>query len=172
MASGAIYRWTDANDDRDTPDTFSAIYEYPDKFQINYSCYFGNVHYGYGEQFMGNEGTIEVLNRQDLYFYPENYRGVSAGGEEQAAASTSTARKDFNEADGAINHFRNFIQAVLGKEQVIAPPDVGQQAAISGHMATLSYKNQQEDRLGRQDRTSITSRKLVNLCPPPLPMDV
>jgi hypothetical protein len=42
------------------------------------------------------------------------------------------------------NHFRNFIQSVLGKEQVIAPPTVGQQAAISGHMATLSLKNQKK----------------------------
>ncbi|HEV2689072.1 MAG TPA: Gfo/Idh/MocA family oxidoreductase, partial [Bryobacteraceae bacterium] len=30
MASGGIYRWTGA-DDRDVPDTLSAIYEYPDK---------------------------------------------------------------------------------------------------------------------------------------------
>ena len=62
MASGGIYRWM--NDDREVPDTFSAIYEYPDRFHINYSSYFGNDHYGYGEHFMGNEGTIEVLNRQ------------------------------------------------------------------------------------------------------------
>jgi hypothetical protein len=33
---------------------------------------------------------------------------------------------------------------VLGKEKVIAPPPVGQQAAIGGHMATLSYKNQKK----------------------------
>ena len=57
------------------PDTFSAIYEYPGNLQINYSCYFGNDHYGYGEQLCGNEGTIEVMNRQDLYFTPESYRG-------------------------------------------------------------------------------------------------
>ena len=37
MASGGIYRWTDKNDDRDVPDTLSALYEY-DKFHINYSC--------------------------------------------------------------------------------------------------------------------------------------
>ena len=49
-----------------------------------------------------------------------------------------------SENDGAINHFRNFIQSVLGKEQPIAPPPVGQQAAISGHMATLSLKNQKK----------------------------
>src|SRR5438270_8831658 len=35
-ASGGIYRW---HDDRDTPDTFSAIYEYENNFHINYSCY-------------------------------------------------------------------------------------------------------------------------------------
>jgi hypothetical protein len=33
---------------------------------------------------------------------------------------------------------------VLGKETPIAPPPVGQQAAISGHMATLSFKNQKK----------------------------
>ena len=52
--------------------------------------------------------------------------------------------KDFQEGDGAINHFKNFIQSILGKEQPIAPPPVGQQAAIGGHMATLSYKNQKK----------------------------
>ncbi len=140
MASGAIYRWTDPNDDRDTPDTFSAVYEYPGKLQINYSCYFGNVHYGYGEQLMGTEGTIEVMNRQDLNFYPESYRNVSPDVKNRPPIHLN-GLKDFAESDGAINHFRNFVQAILGKEQVIAPPEVGQQAAISGHMATLSYKN-------------------------------
>jgi hypothetical protein len=33
---------------------------------------------------------------------------------------------------------------VLGNEKPIAPPPVGQQAAISGHMATLSFKNQKK----------------------------
>ena len=52
--------------------------------------------------------------------------------------------KDFDEQDGAINHFQNFIEAVRGNGAVIAPPTVGQQAAISGHMATLSFKNQKK----------------------------
>ena len=140
MASGGIYRWTGKNDDRDVPDTLSAIYEYPDRFHINYSCYFGNVHYGYGEQLCGNEGTIEVLNRQDLHFYPEKYRNADARITSRAEVHLN-GMKDFNETDGAINHFRNFIEAVRGHGTVIAPPTVGQQAAISGHMATLSFKN-------------------------------
>jgi predicted dehydrogenase len=142
VASGAIYRWTE-NDDRDTPDTFSAIYEYPGNLQINYSSYFGNVRYGYGEQLMGNEGTIEVLNRRDLYFHPEVYSGAPPQVSSRKPIHLN-ALKDFNEQDDAKNHFRNWIQAMLGKEKVIAPPTVGQEAAISGHMATLSFKNQKK----------------------------
>jgi len=144
MASGGIYRWTDKTDDRDTPDTFSAIYEYGNNFHINYSCYFGNDHYGYGEQLCGNEGTIEVMNRQDLYFTPESYKGKAPASIAARKPIHLNGKADFNESDGAINHFRNFVQAILGKEQVIAPPRVGQQAAISGHMATLSFKNQKK----------------------------
>ena len=137
-ASGGIYRW---HDDRDTPDTFSAVYEYGDNFQLNYSCYFGNDHYGFGEQLCGNEGTLEVMNRQDLYFTPETYKGKAPASISSRAPIHLNGRADFNEADGAINHFRNFILSVQGKEKPIAPPPVGQQAAISGHLATLSFKN-------------------------------
>jgi predicted dehydrogenase len=144
MASGGTYRWTDKTDDREVPDTLSAIYEYAGNLEINYSCYFGNDHYGYGEQLCGNEGTIEVMNRQDLYFTPESFKGKPPANVAARQPIHLNGKADFNEGDGAINHFKNFIQAVLGKEQVIAPPTVGQQAAISGHMATLSFKNQKK----------------------------
>jgi len=36
MASGGIYSWGPPNDDREAPDTLSAIDEYPDKFHLNY----------------------------------------------------------------------------------------------------------------------------------------
>ena len=137
MASGGIYRWTE--DDRDVPDTHSAIYEYPNKFHINYSCYFGNDHYGYGENFMGNEGTIEVLNRQTLHFYPEKFGGK--------APANVAARKEIhidvpgNDNKAVEAHMKNWIEAIRGQAKVIAPVEIGQQAAISGHMATLSFRN-------------------------------
>ena len=138
VATGGIYRW---HDDRDVPDTFSAIYEYAGDLQINYSSYFGNEYYGYGEQLCGTEGTIEVMNRQDLYFTPEKFKGKAPAKVAARQPIHLNGRKDFNESDGAINHFRNFVQSVLGREKPIAPPLIGQQAAISGHMATLSFRN-------------------------------
>ncbi len=139
MASGGIYRWTDPDDDREVPDTFSAIYEYPDtKFHINYSCYFGNEYYDYGEQFMGNEGTIEVLGRQRLNFYPEKFRGRAPA--KVAARKPVNLYIPNNDNLAVQAHVKNFFEAVLGKAKAIAPATVGQEAAIGGHMATLSYK--------------------------------
>jgi predicted dehydrogenase len=151
MASGGIYRWTDKSDDRDVPDTFSAIYDYSDKLQVNYSCYLGNEFFGYGEELCGNEGTIRVVNRQDLYFEPETFNGRRPNAPNRAPEPIKSRQaihingvQDFKESDGAINHFKNFIESIRGNEQPIAPPPVGQQAAISGHMATLSFKNQKK----------------------------
>ncbi len=139
MASGGVYRWTDANDDREVPDTFSAIYEYTEsKFHINYSCYFGNENFDYGEQFMGNEGTIEVLGRQRLNFYPEKFRGRAPA--HVAARKPVNLYVPNNDNLAVQAHVRNFLEAVQGKTKAIAPATVGQEAAIGGHMATLSYK--------------------------------
>jgi len=35
--------WT-VDDDRDVPDTWSVLLDYPDKLHVNYSCYLGNAH--------------------------------------------------------------------------------------------------------------------------------
>lgn len=139
MSSGGVYRWTDANDDREVPDTMSAIYEYSDKFHLNYSCYFGNDHYGYGEQFCGNEGTVEVLNRQVLTFSPQKFGGKPPA--HVAARKEMRVELPGNDNLAVEAHIRNLIQAIQGKANLIAPVEIGQQAAISGHMATLSLRS-------------------------------
>jgi len=150
MASGGIYRWTDANDDREVPDTLSALYEYPDKFHLNYSCYFGNDHFGYGEQFMGNEGTIEVLNRQVLQFSPQKFGGKPPA--HVAARKETRIELPGNDNLAVEAHLRNLIDAVQGRAQLVAPVEVGQQAAISGHLATLSLRNRKMVRWDEKSR--------------------
>ena len=137
MASGGIYQWG-APDDREVPDTLSAIYEYTDKFHLNYSCFFGNEWAGYGEQFMGQEGTIEVLNRQNLRFYPEKFGGRPPA--KVAARKELAIDRPGNDNLAVQSHIMNWLDAIRGKGKQIAPPEVGQIAAIPGHMATLSYR--------------------------------
>ena len=150
MASGGIHRWT-KNDDREVPDTISAVYEYPGDFHINYSSYLGNAREGYGEHIYGSEGTIVVENRTELHFYPETYSGVPAAvkarkgidmyNDADPQVKAGKVKSNFQEVDGVQAHFKNFIASVKGTEKPIAPPPVGQEAAIGGHMATLSYRN-------------------------------
>ena len=137
-ASGGVYRWTAANDDREVADCMSAIYEYPGKFHINYSCYFGNENFGYGEQFMGNEGTLEVLNRQQLYFTPEKFRGNAPP--HVKAREPQKIEMPGNDNKAVEAHLRNLLEAIQGKAQLTTPPKMGQQAAIGGHLATMSLK--------------------------------
>jgi predicted dehydrogenase len=139
MASGGIYQWG-APDDREVPDTLSALYEYPNQFHLNYSCYFGNDQYGYGEQFMGKKGTIEVMDRQNLYFTPQPKFIRGAKPFSSQSAVTMNYLKDFNQPDATADHVKNFLMAVLGKEKALAPAKAGQVAAIPGHMATQSYR--------------------------------
>ncbi len=139
MASGGVYQWG-APDDREVPDTLSALYEYPNKFHLNYSCFFGNDQYGYGEQFMGSKATLEVMDRQNLYFTPQPkfIRGSRKFIDKEAL--TMNYLKDFNQPDATADHVKNFLMAVLGKEKAIAPARAGQVAAIPGHMATQSFR--------------------------------
>jgi hypothetical protein len=129
-------------DNREVPDTLSALYEYPGQFHLNYSCFFGNDQYGYGEQFMGYKGTIEVMDRMNLHFIPQPkfIRGAKPFST-QTTELHLNAVKDFDQPDATADHVRNFINAVLGKEKAIAPARAGQIAAIPGHMATISYRN-------------------------------
>ena len=90
---------------------------------------------------MGHNGTIEVMDRQNLHFYPQPkfIRG-------HAPFSTQPELhlnyiKDFNQPDATADHVHNFLMAVLGKEKAIAPARAGQIAAIPGHLATMSYRN-------------------------------
>ena len=140
VASGGILRWTE--DDREVPDTMTAAFEYPGGFHVNYSCYFGNDHFGYGEQFMGNEGTIEVLNRQSLNFYPEKFAGKAP--ERVAARKELSLEIPRNDNNAVEAHIVNFLAAVRGREKAIAPLLVGQRAAVSGHIATLSLRQERK----------------------------
>jgi predicted dehydrogenase len=143
VASGGVYQWDKRfNDDREVPDTLSALYEYPDRFHLNYSCYFGNDQYGYGEQFMGHDGTIEVMDRQNLHFVPQPrfIKNIQKFSKQKDEIHLNNI-KDFDQQDSTADHVRNFLDAVLGKAKAIAPARAGQIAAIPGHMATLSYRN-------------------------------
>jgi hypothetical protein len=85
-----------------------------------------------------------VNSRQHLYFYPEQYKNRAKTPElipaEVRARKELTIDKPGNDNLAVQSHMRNFVTSAMGNQQPIAPIHVGQQAAICGHMATLSFK--------------------------------
>lgn len=137
VATGGILRWNE-NDDREVPDTWSVLLDYPDGFHVNYSCYLGNQHFGYGEQYLGNSGTIEVINRSTLNYYPEPFTPGMDEGVKRRKELTLTIPGNDNLAVEA--HIRNFLNSVQGTEKPVAPPQAGYEAAIPGFLSVMSYK--------------------------------
>jgi predicted dehydrogenase len=138
IASGGIYFWT--QDDREVPDTMTAVFEYPNGFEINYSCMFANQHYGYGEQFFGSEATMEVMNLQDLHVYPESFGKDTPDKIKSRPEIHLNATRDFGQANPTGDHIKNFIEAVKYNKPLHCDVRCGHEAAVTGHLATLSYR--------------------------------
>ena len=135
--TGGIHAWEDG---REVPDTITAGFEYPDDFHINYSVAFSNAHFGYGEELLGRLGTMVIKDLSDLYVYPEDQRYISQG-KQPAPEMHFNSQKDFAQGNPTNEHMRNFIDALLGNAELNCPAIVGHQAAVTGHLATLSYRN-------------------------------
>jgi predicted dehydrogenase len=145
VASGGSYYW-DALDKepREVPDTMTAVFEYPEKFEINYSCMFANQHYGYGEQFFGSEGTMEVMNLQDLNVYPESYGKDTPERVKSRPEIHVNATKDLGQANPTGDHIKNFINAVKNGEPLHCDARCGHEAAVTGHLATMSFRRERK----------------------------
>jgi hypothetical protein len=104
---------------------------------------FSNVYYGYGEQLLGSEGTMEIMNLSDLHVYPEKARGLP-GAVTSRPEMHFNDKKDFGQGNPTVEHMRNFIDAIKSNAPLACDAQIGHEAAITGHLATLSYRNEQK----------------------------
>jgi predicted dehydrogenase len=90
VATGGIDYWKDG---REVCDNIEAIFEYPEGRKLLYSAVSYNGHYEYGEQIMGDRGTLEITIGKGIYFR-ESVAKVSTGTakEEWWAGATVTKR--------------------------------------------------------------------------------
>ena len=137
MCNGGIHYWT--QDDREVPDTVTAGFEYDDHFHISYSAAFSNSHYGYGEQLCGSEGTMEIMNLRYLNVYPEQVRDMPESITSRPEMHFD-AREDFNESNSTNDHIKNFIDAIAHGDELNCPAQLGHEAAVTGHLATMSLR--------------------------------
>lgn len=69
-ATGGLYYWRDG---RETPDTWNAVFDYPDwGISINYAHVAMSDHFGSGVQIMGKDGALEI-GWSDAKLYAEQF---------------------------------------------------------------------------------------------------
>ncbi|MFQ6131709.1 MAG: hypothetical protein ACE5R4_06710, partial [Armatimonadota bacterium] len=113
---------------RETPDTWNAILEYPEGFYVNYNSIFSNEHYGFGEQFLGQSGTIEIVGDSLMRIYPEK-QGMKQVEAQEVEAQVAKTKP----------HLENFFDCVRTREQPNCDEVQGCNAATAAHMSVLSH---------------------------------
>jgi predicted dehydrogenase len=113
-----------------TPDVFSAVFEYP-KFLATWTlAYTNSFKDGWQIVFQGNKATLE-LDNHGYRVYPDNGRDkplLPSSKEEKLPVPTEP-------------HVENFLECVRSRKEPNAPVEVGHNAVTGPHMANFAMRN-------------------------------
>jgi predicted dehydrogenase len=164
VAQGGIYLWKDG---RDVPDTFNALYDYPEGLAVSLSATKTNSSRDQEIQILGTEAALTISNgelvvqketHEEAYTYvgeslPKEQRelfyvvhGLDRNGQPREPATpeetveryTPPSRRFFGGGGG---HMQNFVNAVRGREQPRETAEMGNNAALAVHMANLAFRH-------------------------------
>lgn len=153
VAAGNIAYW---KDDREVPDHWHAIYEYPDRdLTITYSCEFNNQRYGLGINLLGKDGTMEISS--GLRFYAEpgtaKYKELAEkikkeNAESKAAAGTPADRPVYavrpSDVPTQSSHMENFIECARTRGRTRCNEDDGFEEAVTAIMSVIAYQQKRQ----------------------------
>ena len=138
LSHGEIYVLKGA----ETPDTFSAIFEYP-KFLATWTlCYGNSFRDGWKIFIQGRKGTME-LDDDGYRVYPEPWDRPNI-----PVAPT-------HEHKGGIPtepHVQNFLECVKSRQEPNAPVEVGHNAVTAPHLANLAFHQKKRVVLGNEGK--------------------
>jgi predicted dehydrogenase len=149
-------------DNRDTPDTLEALYEYPG-FVMTYSNRVlnarGNSGKGYGIEFYGTDGTL-FLDRSGYEIYPETSGALEmpqAAHLREVELYEAEQRKEWNRtrqvrkarsvavvgegSEQNLNHTRNFLDCVKSRQKPISDAETGHRSTSACQLANVSLRS-------------------------------
>lgn len=120
-------------DNRETPDTIIAMYEYP-QFLATYENRYGNGNtltgHGYGITFHGDKGTLFV--DRSLYELTMEKRGRDAAAEPVVVKSTNNHN---------MAHWANFLDCVKTRQKPVADIEICQRSTTTCLLANVSLRS-------------------------------
>jgi len=140
---GAVYKLQPA----ETPDTFSAIFEYP-KFMATWTLtYMNSFQNGWGIVFQGQKGTLELCE-QGYRFYQEPWAPKTRWDRPEPA---------IEKLPGGLTqtppHIKNFLECLRTRQQPNATIELGHQAVRTLHLANIAHHKKTRAVLGSDGLT-------------------
>jgi predicted dehydrogenase len=141
---GSVYAMTGA----ETPDVFSAVFEYP-KFMATWTlCYTNTMDNGWNIQFCGRKATLWLDNEGARLFASQSTGTTYKRSEKPAVVK---------EVPGSLSdehHVRNFLDCLKSRKEPSAPVEVGHLAVCGPHLANVAFLHQTRARLN-DDATRV-----------------
>ncbi|MFH5833787.1 Gfo/Idh/MocA family protein [Halalkalibaculum sp. DA384] len=139
-------------DNRETPDTLSASYQYP-----NFVCTYENRvlnskpidEKGYGILFHGTEGTLFV-DRGSLRLTPEPGSKLEALNMEV-------------EENARAKHVRNFLDCIKSRNKPICDVEVGHHSTVTAHLGNIAFRSKERIEWDREQERVTNSKKANEL---------
>lgn len=130
------------DDNRETPDTMSVVFEYPG-FVMTYDYRILNGRgkdgrWGYGIMFYGTDGTMFV-DRGGFEIFPE-MEGKKR--DSLFVAKTAAARMNVQRGDPShFDHVANFIDCMKTRKPPISDVEIGHRSTSAPHLANISLRS-------------------------------
>jgi predicted dehydrogenase len=138
---GDVYRLQPS----ETPDVFSATFEYP-KFLATWTLAYTNSYEdGWRVTLQGNKATM-VLDSDGYTVYPDAGRG------KPALPPNRMARLNLTDTDA---HVENFLQCVRTRQEPNAPVEVGHNAVTGPHLANIAMRKKAKATLADDGRVEV-----------------
>lgn len=123
------------DDNRDTPDTLIATYQFPD-FVLQWEHREGNGRGldggdGHGIEFIGRNGTL-MLDRGRWRVVPETYR-------EGNETKSRMEAKEQRASGGLAEHIRNFLDCLKTRERTRSDVEIMHHTTITCHLGNVAY---------------------------------
>lgn len=133
----------------ETPDVFSAVYEYPrftGSWTLNYTNAMDN---GWNIQFLGREGTLWLDNQGARLYAPEDRgSGFNRVGKHHLLEEIASPLTDEE-------HVRNFIECCRSRQEPNATVEIGHTAVCAPHLANVALREEAIVRLDA-DATKVS----------------
>ncbi len=167
-------------DNRETPDTLEAVFEYPD-FLLTYSHRAANgrdaVRSGHGIEFYGTDGTL-FLDREGFAVYPET-RGRWEEPVPRHLAGTPpevppwarpyevrrfrTQHREGPGSDQHLSHVRNFLDCVKSRQKPISDVEEGHYSTTVAHLGNISLHTGRRIRWDSERETILDDEEAARL---------